>query len=204
MTSEKNTKTITDSLIGRFERWLIPLWAMMAVTMLFIIGQGVIPAYESRLIDADVLFGVPLEAWNLPLAFYPIYLLTLEFSLVAIAMGTGLYLLLIARNNRMAILASFFMILWVVAWVLPFLEARRLFPFQVAVIDIVGNFIYTTLLLTFPTGRIQAKWVRWLLPGGFVILFIITPMNSLGGSNPNQGALTQLILFAATAVAIGL
>ena len=192
----------TESIIMRGQNWILPIWGIFAALMLFLMAQGVPLSYESRLQDAADLFSEPLAAWGLPLAFYPVYLLTLEFVLIAISLLAGLYLLLVSRDNRIATIAAFFMMIWVASWNLPYIEAGSLYPLPIAVIDVVGNFVYATLLLTFPTGRIQAKWVRPLLPGGFLILFIVTPINSLAETNPSQGALTQLILFGITAFAV--
>lgn len=201
---QDKTQSLTERIVERQERWILPIWCIFATLILFFISQGFPIAYQERLFDAQTIFNEVLEKWGLPLIFYPVYIMVVEFTLVALALIVGLYMVLISGNNRIASIVGFFLMTWVSTWNLSFLRAGDLYPLPIAVIDVIGNALYTTLLFTFPTGRLQAQWVRWLIPGGYLLLVIFTTINSLATTTPNQGALTQLVLFALTAIGIGL
>ena len=104
----RKSNTYTEAIIIRGQHWILPIWGIFATLMLFIIAQGVPLSYESRLQDAIELFSEPLSAWGLPLEFYPVYLLTLEFILIAIANLCGLYLVLVSKGKRIATISAFF------------------------------------------------------------------------------------------------
>ncbi|MGB7341564.1 MAG: serine/threonine-protein kinase [Phototrophicaceae bacterium] len=196
---KQHTQSLTERIVDQQEKWVLPIWGIFATLILFFIAQGFPLAYQDRLSDSQTLFSEVLSGWGLPIAFYPTYIITIELMLVGLALGVGLYLVLVSRENRIAAIAGFFLMAWVSTWILPFLKASEIYPLPIAMIDVVGNTLYATLLFTFPTGRLQAKWVRWLLPGGYLLLFILTPINSLADTTPNQGAITQIMLFVLTA-----
>lgn len=200
----RQDSSYTEELIAKRESWILPLWGVSTAIMLYFLIQGLPSAYALRMQDAIDLFSEPLAYLGLPLEFYPVYILTLEFLLVAIAIVTGLYLLLVSGSNRIATVAAFFMVGWVSSWGLSYYEAQVLYPLPIMVLDILNNFVYATLLLTFPTGRLQRPWLRWAIVPGLVMMIVATAYNSLSSGTPLDTTNSQIVLFILTASAIGL
>lgn len=201
---QRRQSSYTEEFIAKREGWILPLWGIFTAIMLYFLLQGLPNAYALRLQDAIDLFTEPLNALGLPLEFYPIYIIALEYLLVAIAALTGLYLLLISGSNRIATVAAFFMVGWVSSWGLSYYEAQTIHPLPIMVLDVVGNVVYATLLLTFPTGRLQRPWLQWAIIPGFVLMIVMTAYNSLSPQLPLDATFSQIILFLLTASAVGL
>ena len=201
---QRRQSSYTEELIAKREGWILPLWGIYTAIMLYFLMQGLPSAYAIRLQDAIDLFTEPLNSFGLPLEFYPIYIVSLEYLLVVIAVLTGLYLLLISGSNRIATVSAFFMVGWMSSWGLSYYEAQNLIPLPIMVFEISSNVIYATLLLTFPTGRLQASWLRWGIIPGFVLMLAATTYNSLTPGTPIDRGFSQTILFILTASAVGL
>ena len=199
----RRDSSYTEELIKKRESWILPLWGIFAAIMLFLIAQGVPASYDFRYNDAITLFPEQLDVLGLSAPVYAWYFLSLDFLLVAVCMLVGLYLILVSGNNRLAILVAFWLISWVATWIAPYVQAAQLYFLPTLIIDVMGNAIYATLLLTFPSGRLQAKWVRWTLPIGIVTTFMITPYNSwLEQTVGTSATLFDFVLYSVTAGAI--
>jgi hypothetical protein len=139
-----------------------------------------VPVRWARLVEPSAITLANLQALGLPVGWYAVYLLTLELIFTGAYLAVGGMLFWRRADDRMAWLASLFLVAYGVGnqTITPVVEALRgggpALDFLVNTLAYAAWASFGCFLYMFPTGRFIPAWARWL---AWVWLLFCIPYN---------------------------
>lgn len=182
-------------LTGRKLRVARLLWSSVAIVSLGLFVLG-ISQYYSYMLHLLCVAGPctnaaqigdyvqQLKAMGISAEVYAWYNVLLNFAFTFVYFLVGVILFWRKSNDRMALLASLFLI----TFSLTFTNTSAALPLAVQVlaqcISFLGSICIALFFYVFPDGRFVPRWTRWLMPGvvlywGLRTFLSASPLNPL-------------------------
>ncbi len=203
-TSAKSTGVDNTDLHGR---WLLLARMVWIIVVLLALGLFVasIPSYFAYL---HVLSGQPvtdigaqlarqdvqqLQAVGLSIDFYAWYNVILNSIFVVSFSLVGIVLFLRKSENRMALFASFTLVIFSIDQILNMLQTLPpAWNAAIMGVNLLGSLSLSLFFLLFPNGRFVPNWIRWLA----VVQVIYWTVNSfIPSSAPPVVEVLNTVLF---------